>query len=401
MRWIESGLTAPKGYRASGVQAGIKPGSSRKDCALIVSDSPAAVAGMFTQNIMKAAPVTWCLEVCRRGAARAIFANSGNANACTGERGFADAKATAEQIAQGLGVDPLEVCVCSTGVIGAPLPMDRLRQGAEECLRTLSAKGSGDAAAAIMTTDTVPKELAVEISVGGRPVRIGGIAKGAGMLAPNMATLLCFLTTDATVEAGLLDELLSRAVATSFNRICVDNDMSTNDTVLCLANGQAGASALTPSTDEIHLFGEALTEVCQGLAKRLVRDGEGATKFVEISVSGTATDAEADAVARSIATSQLCKTAFYGEDPNWGRIACAAGYAGVKFDPHDLAIWLDDLQIVRGGAATAFAESEALARMRRPEFRFHVKLGSGEGTAMVCTSDLSEAYVRLNAAYRT
>lgn len=401
MTAITGGVTAPRGFRASGVHAEIKLGSTKRDCALIVSDVPAVVAGTFTQNIMKAPPVEWNVGVCKAGCARAVFINSGNANAATGARGVADVEQTAGSVAEALGLEPGEVCIASTGVIGVPLPMDRILRGVADCATGLSATGSADAVEAIMTTDTVPKEMAVEIPLTTGTVRIGAIAKGSGMIAPNMATMICILTTDACIAREPLSELLLQAVGVSFNCMCVDNDMSTSDTVLCFANGQSGAPTLIPGSDDFQAFASALTEVCRHMAKWLVRDGEGATKFVEIAVSGTATDDEAKTIARTVAVSQLCKTAFFGQDPNWGRFACAAGYAGVPFDPNRLAIRLGDVQVVLGGMAADYKEADAAAVMQRPEFRIQIEVGDGPGSAEFWTSDLSHDYVTINADYRT
>ncbi len=395
---IEGGVTAPAGYRAAGVAAHIKgPASEKKDCALLVSDADAVVAGTFTTNILKAAPIQWTEGVCMRGRARAVFMNSGNANACTGAKGLEDAQATAERIAGGLDVPVTEVAVLSTGVIGVPLPMDRILDGAAGCLEALSASGSHDAALAIMTTDTVPKEMALD----GGPVRIGAIAKGSGMIAPNMATMFCIITTDAAIEAGVLRNLLRECVRDSFNCICVDNDMSTSDAGLCFANGQAGLPVLTPGTADFEAFAEALRAVCVTMAKALVRDGEGASKLVEIRVEGAVSDEDAKTIARSIAQSQLCKTAFFGEDPNIGRLACAAGYAGVGFDVNDLGIWLDGVQVVRDGMPAAYEEEQAAAVMRQAEFAVRVAVGQGGGEAVFWTTDLGHDYVTINADYRT
>lgn len=401
MTHVEHGVTAPRGFRASGVPAGIKPGSKKKDCALIVSDAPATVAGAFTTNVMKAPPVLWNEEVCRRGAGRAVFINSGNANACTGERGKADAEATARHVADGLGVFPTEVCVCSTGVIGVFLPMDRIEVGVNQCIEGLSADGSADAARAIMTTDTVPKEFAVEVPLSAGAVRIGAIAKGSGMIAPNMATMICVITTDAAVEAEDLDALLLEAVDVSFNCICVDNDMSTSDTVLCFANGESGVPPLEADTEDFERFGDALRDVCQKIAKMLVKDGEGATKFVAIQVEGAESDDDAKTIARAVAQSDLCKTAFFGEDPNWGRIACAAGYAGIAYEPSDLSLWLGDVQLVAGGMAADYRETDAAEVMKQPEFTIRLSIGSGPGSAVFWTCDLSHNYVSINADYRS
>ena len=398
---VPGGVCASRGFRASGVAAAIKAGSAKKDCALVTSRTRAAVAGTFTTNRFKAPPAQWSENICRHGAARALFVNSGNANACTGEQGMADAVATAEQVAKALGFASQEVCVLSTGVIGVPLPMDRIAEGVRGCVAALSEDGSHDAALAIMTTDTVPKETALEVPLGRGAVRIGAIAKGSGMVCPNMATMIALITTDAAVEAAPLAQLLRQAVAVSFNRISVDNDMSTSDAVIVLANGASGAPALAPGSPEFDAFGEALREVCIELAQALVRDGEGATKFVGIAVSGAATDEDATAIARAVATSQLCKTAFFGQDANWGRIACAAGYAGAPFDPSHVSVWLDDLAIMTNGSGADYDEAEAEARMRRPELAVRIEVGNGPGTSVYWTCDLSHKYVEINADYRT
>ena len=285
MKTIEGGVCAPKGFKAAGVAAQIKNlESTKRDCALVVSEAPASVAGVFTTNRVKAAPVVWTESVCDLGRARAVFANSGNANACTGRRGMEDTQCIAKRTAQHLGVPVKEVAVLSTGVIGVPLPMERITQGIEGCVAALSEAGASDAAHAIMTTDTVPKELALEIALSSGPVRIGAMAKGSGMIAPNMATLLCVITTDVQMQPDDLQALLRQCAMQSFNCICVDNDMSTNDTLLCLANGQAGMAPLAPGTGDYALFAEALQHVCVHMAQSLVRDGEGASKFVEIQV---------------------------------------------------------------------------------------------------------------------
>ncbi len=402
MKTVDGGVCAPKGFKASGVAAGIKEGSEDKDCALIVSEEPCAVAGMFTTNIMKSPPVFRNQELCEGGTARAVFLNSGNANAATGTQGHRDVATTVDHVANTLRVGAEEVCVCSTGVIGVPLPMDRIAIGIDGCCDALSENGSLDAATAIMTTDTEPKSYAIEIEVSGGKVRLGSIAKGSGMILPNMATMICVLTTDAAFEsADDLRPLLADAVGRSFNQIGVDNDMSTSDTVLVLANGASKTDPLVPGSDDYEAFGEALLSISQHMAKWLVRDGEGATKFIEISVSGTATDDEAKSIARAIGNSQLCKTAFFGEDPNWGRFACAAGYAGVNFDPGALDIRLNDLKICDGGLVADYEEDDAAAIMKHAEFSIGVSVGSGNGHATFWTSDLSHDYVSINADYRS
>ncbi len=402
MKQLDGSVTAPKGFRASGVVAQIKNlKSTKKDCALIVSDAPAAVAGVFTTNQVQAAPVLWTRQVCAGKQARAVFANSGNANACTGDRGLADSEATAQRVAAGLGFAPGEVCVMSTGVIGVPLPMDRIANGVDLSIAALSPEGGPDAARAIMTTDTVPKEKAIEIEVEGGVIRLGAIAKGAGMISPNMATMLCVVTTDAAIDAEPLQALLRECAEMTFNCICVDNDMSTNDTMLCLANGLSGVPRLEPGSANYAAFANALKEISLYMAHALVRDGEGATKFVEIRVEGADSAADAKRIAKSIAASQLCKTAFFGQDPNWGRIACAAGYAGVGFSADKLCVWLDDLEVVHNGLPTPFEEADAAARMQPRDLLIRVAVGGGPGKALFWTSDLSHDYVTINADYRT
>jgi len=402
MNTIVGGVCAPRGFRAAGVAAHIKNlQTTKKDCALIVSDAPATVAGVFTTNRVKAAPVLWTQGVCVRETARALFANSGNANACTGAQGLADAQATAEMVADALNVAITEVCVCSTGVIGVPLPMDRIANGVSDCLTALADTGGADAAQAIMTTDKVAKEIAVEVPLDSGMVRIGAIAKGSGMIAPNMATMLCFITTDAAVRAADLRVLLAECTRQSFNCVCVDNDSSTNDTLLCLANGQSGVPLLEPGTADYAAFAIALRKICVAMAQALVRDGEGATKFIEIIVEGTNTDAEAQLAAKAVAQSQLCKTAFFGQDPNWGRIACAVGYSGAEFAQERLGITIEGLQVVRDGTPTPFEEAQAAELMKRHEIHVHVSLGAGPGRAVYWTSDLSHDYVSINADYRS
>lgn len=401
MRIIEGSVTAPKGFRAGTFAAAIKPTRTTDDCALIVSERPASAAGVFTTNVMKAAPVLWDMGVCQGGIASAVFCNAGNANACTGEQGDRDVRAMADQLGERLEIPATEALVCSTGVIGVPLPMARIAAGIEGCAEALSETGGAAASRAIMTTDTRPKAIAVEVELSEGAIRIGGIAKGAGMIAPNMATLLCFITTDAAIQPALLQDALREAVEASFNRICIDNDMSTNDTVLMLANGLANAPKLEAGTSDYTIFANALGHVCRELAKDLVRDGEGVTKVVEIEIIGAEHDSDARAAAFAIATSHLCKTAFHGEDPNWGRIACAVGYSGASFQPENLSIWIGGIQIMSEGGAADFHEPDVAKVMKEPEFTIRVEMGGGPGSAFMWTSDLSEEYVGINADYRS
>ena len=338
--------------------------------------------------------------VCIRGAARAVFINSGNANAVTGQQGIEDAQRIAECVSGPLGIPITEVCVLSTGVIGVPLPMQRIEDGIARCIPALSIAGGADAATAIMTTDTVKKELAVELHLSGGKVRMGAMTKGSGMIRPDMATMFCIITCDAEVEAEWLSKTLKHAVGQSFNCICVDNDMSTSDAVVCLCNGAAHVK-VTAGTPDTAIFAEALEQLCIQMAQWLVRDGEGATKFVEIAVSGTATDEDARTIARSIAQSQLCKTAFAGEDANWGRIACAVGYAGVAFQPERLSLDIGGLTVMDEGLPVEYAEEAAAAIMKQHDISLAVRVGDGPGHARFWTCDLTHDYVSINADYRT
>ncbi len=390
----------PKGFRAAGAACGLKPDGAG-DIALIASDRPCAVAGMFTTNRVKAAPVLYDMALLQmEKPVRAVVANAGNANACTGEQGMRDARAMAERAAQAVGCQPDEVLVLSTGVIGVPLPVGKVLPGIDAAAAALSPDGWGHAARAIMTTDTRPKMASVTTRTG---YTITGIAKGAGMIAPNMATLLAVIATDAAVPGAALREALRRAADASFNRIVVDGDMSTNDTLLLLANGASGVEA-DPNNGT---FNAALEEVCAALAQAIVRDGEGATKFITVLVTGAASEEAARRVARSIASSPLCKTAFYGGDPNWGRIVSAAGCSGVEIDPDRLALWLLDaegavtLQLVSGGQPLDYDERAAIALMQGEEWGVRLDLGLGSVSTLLWTCDLSHEYVTINGHYRT
>jgi len=395
----DSASTYAKGFRVAGIHAGLKR-DDRKDVALVVSDTPCQAAGVFTTNRVKAAPVLYDQEIlARQGAViRAVVANTGSANACTGVQGLADARQTAAHAAAVLGCAPEEVLVLSTGVIGLPLAMDKLTAGIDALAGMLSPQAWPDAADAIMTTDTRRKLVSAACD----GYTITGIAKGAGMIAPNMATMLGVIVTDAAAPAALLDRALKAAVTHSFNRIVVDGDMSTNDTVLLLANGASGKSI----TDEA-AFIDALAGVCAPLAQAIVRDGEGATKFVTLHVTGAASETSALTVARSIATSALVKTAFYGADPNWGRVLAAAGYAGVELDPMRLSLWLLDaegrpaIQLVEAGEPLNYDEKAAIVLMQTPEWGMRLDMGQGEASTWVWTCDLSHDYVSINGHYRT
>ncbi|MCA9954398.1 MAG: bifunctional glutamate N-acetyltransferase/amino-acid acetyltransferase ArgJ [Ardenticatenaceae bacterium] len=402
----EGSVTSPAGFTAVAVAAGIKK-ENQLDLALVVSQTDCRCAAMFTKNQVVAAPVIVDRETlaANNSRLRAVVINSKNANACTGETGLANARATQQAAAEALGCTANQILVLSTGVIGVQLPMEKLAAGIAVGAKGLSADNGRLAAEAIMTTDTRPKRLAVQVELPGGTVTIGGMAKGAGMIHPNMATMLAVLTTDAAIAPDILDGLLKTAVNLSFNRISIDGDTSTNDTIFLLANGASGTAVADP--DSLAQFGEALNHLCTALAHMIVRDGEGATKFVEIQVTGAHSEADAHQIANTIAISPLVKTAFAGSDANWGRLLMAAGRAGVVFDQSQINLWIgaqqaDELQLVANGTPTAYQEKDAAAVFARPEFKILLDVGSGgEGTAVVWTTDLSHDYVSINADYRT
>ncbi len=391
----------PKGFQFSAVEAAIKkPG--RNDLALIWSETPAVASAVFTTNKVKAAPVLLSMERIACGRAQALLVNSGNANACTGQQGLADAAEATRILAEGLAIPEQLVQVCSTGVIGVPLPMGRMRAALPRLLAERGNATLDDLAAAIMTTDTCPKISVRQGKAGGVGYTVAGVAKGAGMIMPNMATMLSFILTDAAVEPFLLDGLFRQAVGRSFNAITIDGDTSTNDTCLCMANGAAGNSPILEGSPAAAAFATLLDEVLLDLARQIVQDAEGATKFVEIRVTGAVDDADARRAALAIANSSLVKTAFYGQDANWGRIFCAVGYSGAQVDPNRLALWFDEVCMARDGIfAGGDAEARGTAVLQQRELRVTVELGLGRGTATVYTSDLSHEYVSINADYRT
>ena len=390
-----------KGFQFSAVEAAIKkPG--RLDLALIYSETPAVVAGVYTTNKVKAAPVLLDMERTKNGTCRAIVVNSGNANACTGPQGMSDARETTRLVAEGLGVADKTVLVSSTGVIGVPLPMERLRQGIAPLVAGLSSGTLDDVSRAIMTTDTFPKLESRKGIAGGKEYTIAGIAKGAGMIMPNMATMLAFIVTDAAVDPAWLKMVFAAGVERSFNAITVDGDTSTNDTALIMANGVAGNPLLENGADGAADFVRLLDEVLLALAKLIVKDGEGATKFVEIAVKGARTDADAKRAAMAVANSCLVKTAFFGQDANWGRIFAAVGYSGADVDPDRAELFFDDVRMVKDGVfAGGDAEARGTEILLKKEFCVIVDLHLGEGAATVYTSDLSYDYVKINADYRT
>jgi glutamate N-acetyltransferase/amino-acid N-acetyltransferase len=404
-RWIEieGSVTTPAGYRASAVCARIKPGSKRKDLALLVSDRPAVGAGLFTQNRVVAAPITVSERHLKgsAGKVQAIVVNSGNANACTGARGMKGAEKMTEEISRRLQLIPEATLIASTGVIGKSLPWSRINRAFPKLLSGLSHDGGESFSDAILTTDTCRKLSILRSKLGGQTVTVAGTAKGSGMIHPRMATMLAFITTDVAITAHLLREVLSESVAVSFNRISVDGDTSTNDSIFILANGASGCRKIIRRDTAFEHFKEGLLQVCISLARQIARDGEGAKKLITLEVRGSRTIAEAEQVARAIANSPLVKTALAGADANWGRIICAAGYSGASIDPSQVDIALNGLKVCRHGQATRFDEVLAKRLLERPDIRVDVNLHRGRASTTFWTCDLTEEYIRINASYRT
>ena len=395
-----AGVTFPKGFKAAGVKAGIKK-SGNLDLALIYTEKEAAVAGVFTKNAVAAGPVIVSREVVKGGKAHAIVANAGCANACTGETGLANARKMAALAAAEVGCASDEVLVGSTGIIGVNLPMDKLEAGITAAASDLSEEGRMYAGNAIIPTDTYSKACSCEVEIGGQAVRFGAIAKGSGMIQPNMATMLCYITTDANISSQLMQKALSEIVEVSFNMISVDGDMSTNDTVLVLANGASGAAEITDGSPEYDKFYATLKEICQELSKRIAADGEGATKFLTINVSGTKTFEDAKTVAMSIAKSPLVKTAFFGEDPNWGRVICAVGYAGIPMVPEKTVIKFGGVPVYANGLGAEFNEDDIHKVMAEHDIVIDVEMGMGDAKATVWSCDFSYEYVKINGEYHT
>ena len=399
---VQGGVTSAKGFRACGVEAGVKY-RNRKDVALVVADVPCSAAALFTTNRVAAAPVLYDREVIKSGRAQAVFANSGCANACTGPQGLVDAESTARDVAAALGLDPKSVLVASTGVIGRPLPMDRIAKGVRLAASALGrTKDHAHAAAcAIMTTDTRPKEACARVTIAGKTVTIGGMSKGSGMIHPNMATMLGFLTTDASLPPPLLKRALRGAVAKTFNHLVVDGDESTNDSVFLLASGLAGLHIKKPGAD-FALFCEALTEVCLSLARQMAQDGEGATKFVTVTVKGARDEKDAERAARAVAKSPLVKTSWFGRDPNWGRVLAAVGYSGADMDGERTDIFYDRVWAFRAGRV---ADEAQLAKLKtvlaKPAFEVVVDLHLGSASSSIYTCDFSTEYVHINGDYTT
>jgi glutamate N-acetyltransferase/amino-acid N-acetyltransferase len=401
IEWLDGGITAVPGILASGVVAGIKP-SGKKDLALIHSPTPARSAAVFTSNQVKGAPVLVSMEHARSGAAQAIVASAGCANVCTGERGLKDAREMTKTVSDLLRIPTNHVLIAATGVIGVPLPMDRIRAALPKLAKALSPQGGRAAAEAIMTTDTRPKEAALRVEVNGRTVTVGGIAKGVAMLEPHLATMFCFVATDAAVARGALSGVLRRAVDRSFNRVTVDSDQSTSDTVAILANGLAENRPVEVGGRGLRQFAAGVEAVMTRLAKMLVADGEGATKLVAVTIRGAASRRDALLAARSVANSPLVKTAINGADPNWGRIMMALGKSAARIDQDKVAIAFGEEALVERGV---LREGVRLERIREimggQEYEITIDLGLGRGEDRMWTSDLSEEYVRLNGKYTT
>lgn len=394
------GVTYAKGFKAAGVKAGIKK-SGNLDVAVIYTETEAAIAGTFTQNKVAAAPVYVSKETVATKTAHAIVANAGCANACTGKQGMNDAYKTREIAAKELGIKADDVIVGSTGVIGVTLPMDKLEAGIKNAVANLSETGSSDAANAIITTDTHSKSMTVKFDIDGTEVHMGAIAKGSGMIRPNMATMLCYITTDLAIEQPLLQKALSACVEKSFNMISVDGDMSTNDTVVVLANGMAGNTKITEENAAYETFCAKLMALCTELAKEIAADGEGASKFLTINVKGAKSFADAKTVGMAVANSPLVKTAFFGEDPNWGRVICAVGYSGADMVPEKTVVKFGGITIFDCGVGAAY-DSEALVKvMREKDITIDIELNMGEADATVWTCDLSYEYVKINGEYHT
>ena len=390
-----------QGFLFSGISAGIKK-NGKRDLGLIYSEVPAQVAGLFTTNAVKAAPVQLDIERMKKGLCQAVLVNSGNANACTGSRGLRDAKRVSSLVAKQLGIDERLVFPSSTGVIGSPLPRKEIEEGIPELVDHLSPEAWMSAVEAIMTTDTFPKVEVATCRIKGKQVKLCGMVKGAGMIRPNLATMLSFLVTDANIKASLLQRMLEKAAEASYNGITVDGETSTNDTVLLLANGKAGHPYLNRTDREGEVFQSMLSKVCRSLAESVVKDGEGATKFIEILIQGARNMKEARQAAYAVAHSPLVKTAFFGEDANWGRILCALGYSGVQIDPNRIDVFFDKAPVVRNGMGVGSPLEERAGQiLKNKSFKVTVSLHQGKSEFSVLTTDLSLDYVKINASYRS
>jgi len=393
-------VTSPEGFFAGAVSAGInKRAAGKLDLAVLFSETPCVAAGVFTTSRLKGAPVVLTRQRLEKGKAGAVVVNSGCSNSFTGEHGLVDAAEVASLVAEGIGIDPEGVLVASTGVIGVRLPMKRIRPAVEQII--MSRDGGHDLAKAMMTTDTIPKETAVGVKIGNSGYTIGGAAKGSGMIHPDMGTLLCFLTTDAPVEAGFLKGALKQAVDLSFNMISVDGDTSPSDTVLLLANGVAGGEPITAKGEQAYAFRQALERVCVYLAKLIAADGEGATRLIEVTVNGAADLSQARKAARAVVSSALVKAAIHGADPNWGRVVAAVGRSGADMDEYKIDLYLGETQVIKAGRALKSGKRAVNKLLQGKEINLSVNLNLGEDSATAWGCDLSEEYVAINSEYMT
>jgi glutamate N-acetyltransferase/amino-acid N-acetyltransferase len=405
MKQTRGGITAAKGFVASGVHVGIRKNREKKDLALIWSEVPCTAAAVYTTNRVKGQPLIVTQEHLKDGRAQAIIVNSGNANTCTGDEGVKAARRMTELVAQHMPVKAEDVVVASTGVIGQPLDVSVIESGMPELVKSLSKGGSIDAREAIMTTDTMKKEIAVVEDIGGVPVTIGAIAKGSGMIHPNMATMLCFITTDCAISSEMLDKALKDVVRVSFNRVSVDGDTSTNDMVCVLANGKAGNAFIDKDGLDYSEFRDSLEFVCVEIAKMIARDGEGATRLIECTVSGAISEEQAESLAKGIITSSLVKTAMFGADANWGRILCAMGYTRSDFDPDKVDVSFESprgyIEVCKAGIPLPFSEERAKKILNNQEVQIIVDVHAGDAEVTAWGCDLSYEYVRINGDYRT
>ena len=404
MKMIEGGVTAAQGFVAGGIHCGVRKNKSKPDLAMIYSQTPCAAAAVYTQNLVKGAPILVTRKNIANGYARAVICNSGNANTCNAD-GEEKAQAMCDLTAQALGIDPQDVVVASTGVIGQVLPIEPIAAGIPELVKSLSAEGSSAAATAIMTTDTIPKEAAAEVETGGKTVRLGGISKGSGMIHPNMATMLCFVTTDCAITPAMLDKAIHQVADKTFNMISVDGDTSTNDTFAILANGAAGNQEITAEGADYDIFVQALEAVCRKLSKLMAGDGEGATKLLVCKVDGAADLPMAKTVAKSVICSTLFKAAMFGADANWGRVLCAIGYSGAPVDVERIGVSFrsaaGQVDVCKNGAGIPFSEEEASEVLHEHDIEILIHLHMGEVSAEAYGCDLTYDYVKINGDYRT
>ena len=404
MKMIEGGVTAAQGFVAGGIHCGVRKNKSKPDLAMIYSEKPCAAAAVYTQNLVKGAPILVTQKNIADGAAKAVICNSGNANTCNAD-GEEKAQAMCDLTAQALGIAPQDVVVASTGVIGQVLPIEPIAAGIPELVKALSADGSHAAATAIMTTDTIAKEAAAEVEIGGKTVKVGGISKGSGMIHPNMATMLCFVTTDCAISPAMLDKAIHQVTEKTFNMISVDGDTSTNDTFAILANGAAGNPEITAPGPDYDAFAQALEAVCRQLSKLMAGDGEGATKLLICRVDGAMDLAMARTVSKSVICSTLFKAAMFGADANWGRVLCAIGYSGAAVDVNKIDVSFrsakGQVDVCQNGAGIPFSEEKASQVLSEHEIEILVHLHSGEASAEAYGCDLTYDYVKINGDYRT